>query len=98
MPERDVHDFSPVVTSTPGVVSLDGAGTKNISSAELERSEVDKIADELRAQLKDKSATEPVTAPLPALSAPVIPTILEGDTILIDHDGNMIQSAEAAKS
>ena len=97
LPERDVHDFSPAVTSTPGAVSFDTAGTKNISSAELERSEVDEIADVLRAQLKDKSATEPVTALLPAPSAPVTPTILEGDTILIDHDGNMIQSVEAAK-
>ena len=96
--ERDVHDFSPVVSTTPEPVSFESSSTKNISSDEIVRSEVDKIADELRSQLKDKLNPEPATAPLTALATPAVPvrpTSPEGDTILIDHDGNMIQSAEA---
>lgn len=107
VPERDSHDFSPVqpLPPTPGVNAP--IGTNNISSDVLERSEVDKIADELRSQLKVKQPTPVAAPPAPVETASLAeaaaafseppkpaPTVLEGDTILIDHDGNLIQSNE----
>lgn len=100
-PERDVHDFSPLPLTSAGVKTPQPASGKNISSDELVRSEIDEIAGELRAQLKDKTAAGAPTTTVPVLPiAPLelvkstMPTIMEGDTILIDHDGNMIQSTE----
>ena len=81
-PERETHDFSPVPQATPvDNPNNKSANSGNISSASLENTEVDKIANELRSQLQVKT---------PATESK--PTILEGDTIHIDHDGNIIQS------
>jgi hypothetical protein len=73
-------------------------GANNISSATLEENEIDKIANELRQQLKDakpKLSTEPAIAATPASKpAAPAPKVAEGDTILIDRDGNFIQSID----
>ena len=63
----------------------------NISSNEIEQVEVDKIAGELRNQLKTNTLPEP-PVPLPAQSDD---QINDGDTIYIDREGNMRQSEEA---
>lgn len=89
VPERDSHDFSPVPKAkapvpdaTSGEINL---GTRNISSAEIEKSEVDKIAEELRTQLK----TKPDDSGSISLTRPKLPY---GDTIMIDHEGNLVES------
>ena len=106
VPERETHDFSPVAPAAPVALAPAAAGelsigTKNISSAETEKSEVDKIADELRRQLKDKPADsldkpDTIEAHVSTengsegtISLTKKPN--EGDTILIDKDGNLIQ-------
>lgn len=92
LPERDSHNFSPVPVSPPTIADAVPTGTYNISSEALENTEVDKIANELRLQLKAKDKA-PLHTPISKTAASEItPMILEGDTILIDHDGNMIQS------
>ena len=91
LPERDTHDFSPVVADANG--PRQELPMNNISSEANERSEVDKIADELRHQLKEKpveALTEPVLQA--AAPSPTEGAVLDGDTIHIDRDGNIIQA------
>lgn len=93
----------PVVeVSADNHVAFDFSKTQNISSDEIENSEVDKIAEELRHRLKGASKDANAVAPLPSPPAPVVevapPTPPaatpppEGE-ITIDHDGNLSQSA-----
>jgi hypothetical protein len=60
---------------------------KNISSEEVEQAEVDKIAAELKQQLDATREPEAPAKPAEALAAPKAPVIQEGDTILIDENG-----------
>lgn len=77
---------APVTPTTP-------KDPHNISSEELDKQEVDKIADELKRDLKDQeptpaSAAAPVTTPS---------NTNNNDTIFIDRDGNLTQAAPADK-
>ena len=88
VPELVSHDFSPraaAPNTTSGEISL---GTNNISSAEIEKTEVDKIADELRHQLKDKPETA-TSGSIPLTKS----KSTEGDTILIDSEGNLVEAS-----
>ncbi|MDB5184243.1 MAG: hypothetical protein JWN38_51 [Candidatus Saccharibacteria bacterium] len=92
-------------STTPLTPGTPPEKAQNISSAELEKNEIDKIADELRQQLRD---SQPAAAPTPAAPAPAAPKpqpvpvvarpvedkpeIADGDTILIDKDGNFYTS------
>ncbi len=57
--------------------------TQNISSEELDRKEVDKIADELKLSLRSAAKPEPTKSP-----------VNDGDTIFIDRAGNLTQAEE----
>jgi len=86
-------------------VAFDFSKTQNISSDEIENSEVDKIAEELRHRLKGASKsdanvatplpTPPEPAPVVEVAPPTPPmaTPLPEGEITIDHDGNLSQSA-----
>jgi hypothetical protein len=66
--------------------------TQNISSKQLEQSEVDKIAAELKQELGASTPSAPSTpAPQPH-SMPMTPN--DGDTIFIDRDGSFSQAAQ----
>jgi len=80
-------------------VAFDFSKTQNISSDEIENSEVDKIAEELRHRLKDASkadAAVPLSSPpapvveIAPPTPPVVTPLSEGE-ITIDHDGNLSQ-------
>jgi len=71
---------TPKLAKTPGISSPSPAPTKNISSDELVKHEVDQIAAELKQELVKPAATNKLTE-----EAEVHPD--EGDTIFIDHDG-----------
>ena len=91
LPERDTHDFSPVTADVDK--PRQELPMNNISSEANERSEVDKIADELRHQLKEKPAEAPIEPVLQAAApSPTEGAVLDGDTIHIDRDGNIIQA------
>jgi hypothetical protein len=67
--------------------------TKNISSDELVKHEVDQIA----AELKQELGTPPTTSDKLSSGSEVHPT--EGDTIMIDHDGSFhLANAKKTKS
>lgn len=78
----------PVAPAVPAVPK----DPHNISSEELDQQEVDKIADELKRDLQGPKPDAPVVAP----SAPAHTN--EGDTIIIDRDGNLTQAAPANES
>jgi hypothetical protein len=67
-------------------VAFDADKTQNISSEEIDNSEVDKIAEELRHRLKDTAKSEAGDATSPQTG----PVVDEGE-IFIDHDGNLSQ-------
>ena len=71
-------------------------GSANISSDELQKQEIDKIAEQLKQDLQGSTAKAPEppvapTPPVPAASAeqPTPPAGQPGDTISIDRDGNL---------
>ena len=71
-------------------------GSANISSDELQKQEIDKIAEQLKQDLQGGTAKAPEppvapTPPVPAASAeqPTPPAGQPGDTISIDRDGNL---------
>lgn len=82
---------------------VDRPQQKNISSDEVEKQEVSKIADELKSSLKNTSVDEP------SVQQPAAPVnkkegeinikraneaeVSEGDTIYIDQDGNLTQKS-----
>lgn len=72
---------APVAPATP-------KDPHNISSEELDKQEVDKIADELKRDLKGQ-----VPAPADAKAAHASAVANNGDTIFIDRDGNLTQAA-----
>ena len=94
----------PVPAPTPALVDpatdtgppFDIGKRQNISSDELENSEVDKIADELRHRLKDTSKSEGTAllsaVPMPTLTPPPVAKPPTEGEIFIDHDGNLTQS------
>lgn len=71
----------------------------NISSDELEKNEVDRIAHELRQELNHPPASAPAPPPAvalprpasepPAAAAQPLPVANDGDTIYIDREGNL---------
>lgn len=93
--------------STP--VAAPKTETQNISSDVIEHKEVDKIAAELKEQLKTAKPTPEVSSPPPSptTQAPVVPELktehvinlqsVEDDTIYIDRDGMLHQPVESAK-
>lgn len=78
---------APVASSVPAVPK----DPHNISSEELERQEVDKIADELK---RDLEGPKPVEKPV----APKVTHANDGDTIFIDRDGNLTQTEPDTES
>jgi hypothetical protein len=78
--------------------------TKNISSDQLEKDEIDRIADELRESLNSAQATDtpgPGGEHKNATAEPDEPkgdTIVDGDTIYIDREGTLRQASEAAQA
>lgn len=75
------------VPATP-VASAMPKDPHNISSEELDKQEVDKIADELKRDLEGPKPS-PAVAPAPKTD--------DGDTIFIDRDGNLTQAASDEK-
>jgi hypothetical protein len=80
---------SPTVPAVPS--SSKTAATKNISSDELVKHEVDQIAAELKQELGTPSAPPKLKA-----DSEVHPS--EGDTIFIDHDGSFHLAKELKKT
>lgn len=80
---------APAAPTQPTIAS--SGGTANISSDELESSEVNKIAEELKGQL-NAAAKEP-ELPRPADKSEEAPSNPD-DTIYIDREGNLKQTNE----
>ncbi len=87
------QSFNPTPAAPQTVAQPAGApAAKNISSDELEKGEVHKIAAELKEQLDTPKEPEPVLPKKPKVKAKTEDSIKleegEGDTIFIDRDGS----------
>jgi hypothetical protein len=69
-------------------VAASPAGTKNISSDEIEQTEVDKIAAELKQQLGAKDSAQPDKPAAPKAEDHIPLESGKDDTIFIDRDGS----------
>ena len=81
---------APMVSADPPA-AIEPTGTKNISSDEIEKSEIDKIAAELKHQL-DTPKAEPEP---PKTEHHINLQTAEDDTIFIDRDGSFRQAEQA---
>ena len=82
------------LTSNPSQ-SAEPSTTKNISSDELEKSEVNEIAEELRQGLGSKPTTAPATNPPAPEPSRTSGESAAEDTIYIDQEGLLHQKTEA---
>lgn len=82
-----------VTPAQPGMVHPTEA--HNISSDELERSEVAQIAAELKQELNDQTKTSTAPEPNKKAGELSLESADEEDTIVIDHDGSFHQVSEA---
>jgi hypothetical protein len=82
----------PLIPPAPSVQPIANPDAHNISSEELDRQEVNKIADELKRSL-DGTVAPAETSSNPEVALPAAPAA-NGDTIFIDRDGNMTQAAQ----